>query len=61
MAALNEMIKRMAAEKNVKYVDYWSALNDGRGGIAKENSHDGVHPTLAGYKIMEKVLLDALK
>ena len=61
VAALNEMIKRMAAEKNVKYVDYWSALNDGRGGIAKENSHDGVHPTLAGYKIMEKVLLDALK
>ena len=61
VAALNEMIKRMAAEKNVKYVDYWSVLNDGRGGIAKENSHDGVHPTLAGYKIMEAELLKYIK
>ena len=61
VAALNEMLKRMAAEKNVKYVDYWSVLNDGRGGIAKENSHDGVHPTLAGYKIMETELLKYIK
>ena len=61
VAALNEMIKRMSAEKNAKYVDYWSLLNDGRGGIAPENSHDGVHPTLAGYKIMEAELLKYIK
>lgn len=61
VAALNAMIERMATEENVTYVDYWSALNDGNGGIAAENSEDGVHPTLAGYKIMEKVLLEYIK
>ena len=55
------MIKRMTEEKNVTYVDYWSAMNDGKGGLAPEHSEDGVHPTLAGYKIMEKVLLEYIK
>ena len=58
---LGTMIKRMTEEKNVTYVDYWSAMNDGKGGLAPEHSNDGVHPTLAGYKIMEKVLLEYIK
>lgn len=58
---LGSMIKRMTEEKNVTYVDYWTAMNDGNGGLAPEHSEDGVHPTLAGYKIMEKVLLEYIK
>ena len=58
---LGTMIQRMTEEKNVTYVDYWNAMNDGKGGLAPEHSEDGVHPTLAGYKIMEKVLLDYIK
>lgn len=58
---LGTMIQRMAEEKKVTYVDYWTEMNDGNGGLSPENSHDGVHPTLAGYKIMERVLLDYIK
>lgn len=61
VATLMAMIKRMAAEKNVTYVDYWNAMNDGKGGLSPEHSEDGVHPTLAGYKIMEQVLLEYIK
>ena len=61
VATLGTMVKRMAAEKKVTYVDYWTAMNDGHGGLSLENSQDGVHPTLAGYKIMEQVLLDYIK
>lgn len=61
VATLVAMIKRMAAEKNVTYVDYWNAMNDGKGGLSPEHSEDGVHPTLAGYKIMEQVLLEYIK
>ena len=57
---LGTMIKRMAEEKKVTYVDYWTVMNDGNGGLSPENSEDGVHPTLAGYKIMEVELLKAL-
>ena len=35
-------------------------MNDGQGGLSPENSEDGVHPTLAGYKIMERVLLETM-
>lgn len=58
---LGSMVQRMAEEKNVTYVDYWTAMNDGKGGLSPENSEDGVHPTLAGYKIMEQVLLEHIK
>ena len=58
---LGTMIKRMTEEKKVTFVDYWTALNDGKGGLAPEHSEDGVHPTLEGYKIMEEVLLEYIK
>ena len=58
---LGTMIKRMTEEKKVTYVDYWNAMNDGHGGLSPEHSEDGVHPTLAGYKIMEQVLLGYIK
>ena len=58
---LGTMVQRMAEEKKVTYVDYWTAMNDGKGGLSPENSEDGVHPTLAGYKIMEQVLLEHIK
>lgn len=61
VATLGAMVKRMAAEKKVTYVNYWTAMNDGHGGLSPEHSEDGVHPTLAGYKIMEQVLLEYIK
>lgn len=50
--ALNEWIKMYAAKNDIVYVDYYSAMVDGEGGLKKEFSPDGVHPNAAGYAIM---------
>ncbi len=49
---LNAMLKDYASKKNLVYVDYFSAMADGRNGLKAEYTYDGVHPTLAGYKVM---------
>jgi lysophospholipase L1-like esterase len=47
------------------YLDYFTALKDERNGLPKNLSGDGVHPNLAGYKIMEplaeKAIAEALR
>jgi len=62
---LNKMLKEYADKNNIVYVDYFSAMKDERNGLPKALSVDGVHPTLAGYKIMEpladKGIAEALK
>lgn len=52
IAALNDWIRQYAAQKKYVYVDYYSALKDGQGGLPATLSHDGVHPNLAGYARM---------
>jgi len=63
--ALNEMIKSYAYQNNIVYLDYFTAMADSRGGLPANLSKDGVHPNLAGYKIMEpladKAVNEALK
>ena len=34
------------------FVDYHSAMKDGRDGLPANLSHDGVHPLPAGYAVM---------
>jgi len=58
---LNEMIKNYAEKKNIVYLDYFSSTVDERKGLKKEYSADGVHPNLAGYKIMEPLVEAAIK
>lgn len=58
---LNKMIKAYADRNKLTYVDYHSALKDERNGLPEKYSNDGVHPTLEGYKIMEKIISPALK
>lgn len=53
---LNEMIRKYAEENHIPYVDYHSALKDDRNGLPEKYSQDGVHPNLAGYKIMEELV-----
>jgi lysophospholipase L1-like esterase len=50
--ALNRWIKAYAAEKGFVYVDYHTAMKDGRDGLPSNLSADGVHPLPAGYAIM---------
>lgn len=57
---LNKMIKDYADQNGLTYVDYDSAMKDERDGLPANLSKDGVHPTLEGYKIMEKLVLEAI-
>ncbi len=52
ISELNKWIKAYAAGKNYPYVDYFSAMADAEGGLPKNLSPDGVHPTAAGHAIM---------
>lgn len=56
VVALNNMLKSYALEKGVVYVDYFSAMADKNNGLPTTLSQDGVHPTLAGYKLMEPLV-----
>lgn len=62
---LNSMLKEYAAKNNIVYLDYFNAMKDERNGLPASLSHDGVHPTLEGYRIMEplaeKAIAEALK
>ncbi|GAA4210933.1 SGNH/GDSL hydrolase family protein [Pedobacter jeongneungensis] len=61
IVSLNEMIAAYAKEKNYTLLDYWTPLVDERKGQRPELTVDGVHPNLAGYKIMEGVTDAAIK
>src|SRR6185312_13284927 len=50
---LNVWMKQYAAKQGLVYVDYYSALTNGNGGMKAETALDGVHPPAAGYAIME--------
>lgn len=57
---LNEMLKEMAKNEKVMYLDYFSAMADDRNGLPKALTTDEVHVTKAGYDIMEKMVVDAI-
>ena len=61
IAALNAWIKAYAAREGVVYADYYAVLTDGAGGMRPAYSRDGVHPTPAGYAVMEAVTEAALQ
>ena len=61
---LNSLLKDYCDKNNITYVDYFSAMADEKGGLKVPeytSADDLVHPNLAGYKLMEKIILDALK
>ena len=57
---LNSMIKSYCKENNIVYVDYYSSMVDDRKGLDSKYTNDGVHPTLAGYKIMDRLIEKAI-
>lgn len=63
--ALNKMLKDYADANHIVYLDYYTAMADDQKGLPPTLSGDGVHPNLAGYKIMEpladKAIAEALK
>lgn len=59
--ALNTMIEEYAKRNRIPYVDYYSAMVDEDGGLKPGLSDDEVHPTGAGYDVMEPILQNVLK
>lgn len=60
VVALNEQIKAYARRQHFVYLDYHAALVDERLGMKAGLSRDEVHPTLAGYRVMEPLLQQAV-
>ena len=58
---LNAKIKSYAQENGFVYVDYHSAMKNAQNGMNPDMAADGVHPTPAGYKVMEGLLQTAVK
>jgi len=50
--ALNEWLKKYCAENGLVYLDYFSAMVDGRGMLKAELTGDGLHPNAAGFAVM---------
>nr|WP_321453253.1 SGNH/GDSL hydrolase family protein [uncultured Carboxylicivirga sp.] len=58
---LNQMIKTYAESNKIIYVDYFSQMVDDQKGLKSELTYDGVHPTKAGYQVMEPLVEAAIK
>jgi len=50
--ALNAWMKNYAAQNKDTYLDYYSAMVDGKGFLQDELSDDGLHPNAKGYAVM---------
>lgn len=53
---LNAMIRAYAQKERIPYVDYHTAMAEADGGMIEAYTYDGVHPTEAGFDVMEKIL-----
>jgi lysophospholipase L1-like esterase len=60
IAALNAWLAGYARANGFTYVDYHAALATADGAMKPGLSSDGVHPTAAGYAIMEPLALAAI-
>jgi lysophospholipase L1-like esterase len=63
--ALNQWIKKYAAEHGYIYLDYYAATLDDKGAFKTELTYDGLHPNAQGYAAMaplaEKAIQQALE
>jgi len=57
---LNKILKEYTREKGHIYLDYFTPMADERNGLPKKYAEDGVHPTIAGYKVMEPLVEAAI-
>jgi lysophospholipase L1-like esterase len=58
---LNAWIKNYAMTHKCIYLDYFTPMSDEKHALKKSYTEDGVHPTLAGYKIMEPLVEEAIQ
>ena len=58
--ALNSLLKEYSETNGYIYLDYFTAMADDRKGLPKKYAEDEVHPTAAGYAVMEPLVEAAL-
>jgi len=58
--ALNELIKSYAEANGMIYADFYSALVSEDKGMIAQYTLDGVHPSKAGYEVMEPIVEEAI-
>ena len=61
VCSLNARLKTFCERHGITYVDYGAVLSGADGRIREGLTTDTVHPTAAGYELMEKCLLEALR
>jgi len=62
IVAMNAWLKAYAARSGSVYADYWSALRQRNGlGMRDGLSSDHVHPTVAGYAVMQPIAEAAIR
>ena len=59
--ALNAWLKHYARTNHAVYLDYHTPMADARMGLKRELGDDGVHPNLAGYRIMAPLVESAIR
>ncbi len=57
---MNKLIEEYALKNNIVPLDYFTPFANAENGQKADLTLDGVHPNVAGYKIMEKVTKDAI-
>ena len=57
---LNSQLQQWALEKHLVYVDFYTPMVDEKHGLKSDLGYDTVHPNVAGYQVMEPILLKAL-
>ncbi len=58
---LNTMLSDYAKANGITYIDYYTALTTPEGALNPAYTNDGIHPTRAGYDVMEPIVIAALK
>ena len=59
--ALNEQIRKKAADNNAEYVDLWPALADKSGKLNRLYTNDGLHLNGAGYRAWTNTIAPLVK
>ncbi|KMQ60538.1 hypothetical protein ACM40_12245 [Chryseobacterium sp. BLS98] len=58
--ALNSKLKQYAQSNKLIFADYNTAMRDAKGGMREGLAKDGIHPTPAGYALMEPIIKSAI-
>ncbi len=59
--ALNQQLKAYAKANNCLYLDYFSAMVNTENGLKAALTYDGLHPNIAGYRVMQPLAEAALQ